>query len=94
MLGNIGQQLAVFNESLAQLASRAFEGMRLALIETVVKSTQVLAESWRPVIAGFASAVEAWAEQQRELDGADPFVRRHGWPLPTSIPSASYHRVV
>lgn len=94
-LGGVGQQLAVLNESLSQLAMRAVDTLRQSVIESVVKSTQALAENWRPFIAGMAEAVEQWADRQRELDErTDVFVRRHGWPLPTSIPDAAYHRVV
>jgi hypothetical protein len=93
-LGSIGQQVAVFNESLSRLAQRATESLRFS-VANIVKQTQGFAEAWRPFIAGMATAVEQWTERQRDMDErTDVFVRRHGWPVPTSISSSAYHQIV
>ena len=93
VLANVGQQFSVVAESLSQLAASVADA--LAPAGLIVAEAQKLAEVWRPYIAEAAASVERLAEHQREMDErTDEFVRRHGWPVPTSLSSRGYHQIM
>jgi hypothetical protein len=49
---------------------------------------------WTRQFAGIGEALERLVEEQRRLDErTNEFVRRHGWPIPHSLPEVSYRKL-
>src|SRR5580692_8962415 len=86
-LANIGKNLAVIQEALQQPA-RAVQAL-VAQLNTSFKA------NWQPQFERFGQAMQQLAEEGRQLDDqTDLFVRRHGWPVPISLPSSAYRAIV
>ncbi len=86
-LAGIGKTLAVVQEALL----RPSVGVQ-ALVEKLNASFAV---NWQPQFERFGKAMQQLAEEGRQMDEqTDLFVRRHGWPVPISLPSAAYKAVV
>jgi hypothetical protein len=86
-LAGIGKNLAVIQEALMRPASAV-----QALVEKLNAS---FAMNWQPQFERFGQAMQQLAEEGRRLDEqTDLFVRRHGWPVPISLPTAAYKAVV
>jgi hypothetical protein len=97
-LAGVGQQLAVVSESLTNIAARTAESMTAPFasgIADVIAGAQEAMEPWRAEMERAAAAIERLVEHQREMDErTDAFVRRHGWPVPTTISGRGYHRIM
>lgn len=86
-LAGIGKNLAVIHEALMRPAS--------AIQALVEKLNASFVTNWQPQFERFGEAMQQLAEEGRQMDEqTDLFVRRHGWPVPTSLPSAAYKAVV
>lgn len=86
-LAGIGKNLAVIHEALMRPAS--------AIQALVEKLNASFVTNWQPQFERFGQVMQQFAEEGRQMDEqTDFFVRRHGWPVPTSLPSGAYKAVV
>jgi hypothetical protein len=86
-LAGIGKNLAVIQEALMRPAS--------AVAAMVEKLNASFVTNWQPQFERFGQAMEQLAEEGRQVDEqTDLFVRRHGWPVPISLPCRAYKAVV
>lgn len=84
-LAGIGKQLAGIHQTLHGPALSASKAS---------KAIERSSRRWANQFAVLGGAIQRFVEEQRQVDErTDAFVRRHGWPIPTSIPSRAYKRL-